>query len=267
MSTASAYYGNVPQHYEQYLGPILFEPYAIDLAARVPPGVRSVLELACGTGRVTNHLDQQLAKDTRIVASDLNPDMISVARTIVFSPRVEWMEVNAQHLPFAAGSFELVLCQFGVMFFPDKLQAFREVHRVLEPGGRFLFNTWDGFSVNPRAAIIVQVMETELGADAPDFLSVGPYSFHNEARIALLLEEAGFSSIRIEKVARTGTFSDPDQIVDGFVEGSPLGTYLDKLGKHMRERIKQRLHEALIGQQAQYGNRVPMQAIVVEAIK
>jgi ubiquinone/menaquinone biosynthesis C-methylase UbiE len=265
MSSASAYKGNVPQHYEQYLGPILFEPYAVELAERVPVTAHSVLELACGTGRVTNHLDKRLAAAARIVASDLNPDMLTVARTIVFSPRVEWMEVDAQHLPFADASFDVVLCQFGVMFFPDKLQAFREVYRVLSPGGIFLFNTWDGFSSNPRAGIIMQVMEEELGEKAPDFLSVGPYSFHNEARIALLLEEAGFSAIRIEKVARTGTFSDPAQIVDGFVEGSPLGAYLDRLGSGIRSRFRQRLRDALEAQTVTYGNKVPMQAIVVSA--
>ncbi|RYD96375.1 MAG: class I SAM-dependent methyltransferase [Sphingobacteriales bacterium] len=267
MSSASSYIGNIPQHYEEHLGPILFEPFADDLAARVPAGTHSVLELACGTGRVTNHLDQRLDAGARLVASDLNPDMINVARRIVFSPRVEWMEVDAQQLPFADSAFDLVLCQFGVMFFADKLKAFSEVRRVLRPGGGFIFNTWDGFSANPRAAIIMQVMEEELGDRAPDFLSVGPYSFHNEARIALLLEEAGFASVKIEKVQRTSSFRDPGELVDGFVEGSPLGNYLDKLGPSYRDRIKDRLHAALQQQYSTYGMQVPMQAIVAEATK
>ncbi|RYY40559.1 MAG: class I SAM-dependent methyltransferase [Chitinophagaceae bacterium] len=267
MSTASAYKGNIPQNYEQYLGPILFEPFAADLAARVPEGARSVLEIACGTGRVTHHLDKRLAVDARLIASDLNPDMLGVARSVVFSPRIEWVEADAQKLPFADASFDAVLCQFGVMFFPDKLQAFREVYRVLQRGGTFLFNTWDGYSVNPRAALVAQVMREELGDATPDFLSVGPYSFHNEARIALLMEEAEFGSVCIRKVARTASFQHPNELVDGFVDGSPLGAYLDKLGGAMRLRIKTRLHTALGVQQNHYGNSVPMQAIVVEAIK
>ncbi|WP_165871356.1 class I SAM-dependent methyltransferase [Flaviaesturariibacter flavus] len=267
MSSASAYTGNIPQNYEEYLGPVLFEPYAEDLAARVPPGITSLLELACGTGRVTHHLDQRLGKDARIVASDLNQDMLKLARSIVYSPRVEWMEVNAQELPFASASFDVVLCQFGVMFFTDKLKAFREAYRVLRRGGRFLFNTWDGLGANPRAAIILQVMQEELGAGAPDFLRTGPYSFHDESVIALLLEEAGFAQIRIEKVARTGTYTDPQQIAAGFVEGSPLGAYLDRYGPQMRGRIIQRLREALKAQETTYGTSVPMRAIVAEAQK
>ena len=267
MSSASSYKGNIPQHYEQYLGPILFEPFAEDLARRVPEGTRSVLELACGTGRVTHHLDRRLQRSARLVASDLHSDMIGMARSIVFSPRVEWMEVDAQQLPFGDGIFDLVVCQFGVMFFADKLKAFREAWRVLEAGGRFLFNTWDGFSVNPRAALIRRVMEEELGERAPDLVSVGPYSFHNEAHIAFLLEEAGFSSVKLEKVARTGTYRDPNELVEGFVEGSPLGAYLDHLGPAIRLRVKERLRRALDEQFPIYGFQVPMQAIVVEARK
>ncbi|GAB4092028.1 class I SAM-dependent methyltransferase [Flaviaesturariibacter terrae] len=267
MSSASSYLGNIPQHYEQYLGPILFEPYAADLAARVPEGARSVLEIACGTGRVTSHLERRLHASARIVASDLNADMLRLARSIVFSPRIEWREADAQSLPFADASFDLVLCQFGVMFFPDKLQAFREVYRVLEPHGTFLFNTWDGFSTNPRAGLIMQVMEEELGNRSPDFLAVGPYSFHNEARIAHLLEEAGFSSVRLERVARTSEYNEPKELVEGFVDGSPLGDYLDRLGAGLRDRIKGRLYAALDEQYPTYGKSVPMQAIVVEAVR
>lgn len=265
MSSASSYNGNIPQHYERYLGPLLFEPFAEDLAARVPSAAHSVLELACGTGRVTQHLDRRLPATARVVASDLNADMIAVARSIVFSPRVDWVEADAQALPFGDAVFDTVLCQFGVMFFADKEAAFREVWRVLQRGGRFLFNTWDGFATNPRAALIVEVMNAELGAAAPDFLSTGPYSFHNEARIALLLEEAGFASVRLEKVARCSRYNDPADLVAGFVDGSPLGSYLDRKGPGLRQRISDRLRAALDRQSATYGNTVPMQAIVVEA--
>ncbi|TCZ65277.1 class I SAM-dependent methyltransferase [Flaviaesturariibacter aridisoli] len=267
MSSASAYTGNIPHHYEQYLGPILFEPYAADLAARVTSHTRSLLELACGTGRVTQHLDRRLAASARLVATDLNRDMLHLARSIVFSPRVEWMEVDAQHLPFGDALFDVVLCQFGVMFFADKLAAFREVYRVLEPRGRFLFNTWDGYFANPRAALLMRVMNEELGARAPDLLSTGPYSFHNQAQIVLLLEEAGFHSIRLETVARKAQYTDPNELVEGFVEGSPVGAYLDRLDRSLRPKIKARLHAALGEQLATYGHDVPMQAIVVEAVK
>jgi len=267
MSSATAYSGNVPQHYEQYLGPILFEPYAIELARRVPGSARSVLEVACGTGRVTRHLDQLLPPQAKLIATDLNSDMIRLARLVVFSPRIEWQEADGQSLPFADACFDVVLSQFGVMFFTDKLQAFREALRVLRPGGMFLFNTWDGYSTNPRAGLIMQVMQEELGADAPDFLSVGPYSFHNEAQIACLLEEAGFREISIRKVRHTGTFTDPDHLVSGFVDGSPLGSYLDRISRELRPRIRKKLLLALEQQNGLYGNTVPLCAIVVEAVR
>ncbi|RYZ22046.1 MAG: class I SAM-dependent methyltransferase [Chitinophagaceae bacterium] len=267
MSSSSAYTGNIPQHYEQQLGPVLFEPYAEDLAARVPAGTNALLELACGTGRVTRHLDRRLSPSARLVASDLNSDMLTLARSIVFSPRVEWLTVDAGVLPFADGSFDAVVCQFGVMFFTDKRQAFREACRVLRAGGTFLFNTWLGLGANPRAAIMSQVLCETLGAQAPDLLCSGPYSFHDEAHIALLLEEAGFRDIRVATVSRTGHYADPAQLVAGFVEGSPLGAYLDRFGAAMRGRIRERLQDALVAQEPTYGNEVPMRALVVEAKK
>jgi ubiquinone/menaquinone biosynthesis C-methylase UbiE len=263
MSTATAFIGNVPQNYDRYLGPVLFEPYAIDLARRAPAGAASVLELACGTGRVTHHLDKLLAGNAHIIASDLNADMLAIAQKIVFSPRIEWMQVDAQQLPFGASAFDLVLCQFGVMFFPDKALAFREVRRVLQPGGKFIFNTWDSMAENPRARIIQEVLQDELGEKAPDFFSVGPYSFFDENQIRSLLEEAGFDAIRIEKIPLVSRFENPDDIITGFVDGSPLGAYLDQVGIQVRMQVRDKLRLALEAQFGTYGLEVPMQAIVV----
>jgi ubiquinone/menaquinone biosynthesis C-methylase UbiE len=265
MSTASAFAGSVPDAYERNLGPILFEPYAIELAARVGAGARSVLELASGTGRVTNHLVRRLHPDAALYATDLNPDMLRIARETVPSRRIVWQTVDAQKLPFADAKFDTVVCQFGVMFFPDKAAAFREARRVLQPGGLFLFNSWDGFDSNPRAKLIVTVMKELLGDRAPDFLARGPYSFHDETKIRQLLDGAGFGDVSLTYVQKESRYDEPAAIVDGFVDGSPLGFYLDGIDGGLRATVKEALHRALEVQYGTLRNAVPMQAIVVEA--
>ncbi|MGI8597805.1 MAG: class I SAM-dependent methyltransferase [Chitinophagaceae bacterium] len=136
--------GSVPQNYDTYLGPILFEPYAKDLVKRIKEKeAHKVLELACGTGRVTHHLLNTLPAHVQVIATDLNADMMSVAKSRIIDERVIWQEVDAQDLPYNEKEFDLIVCQFGVMFFEEKLRAFKEANRVLKEGGDFLFNTWD----------------------------------------------------------------------------------------------------------------------------
>src|SRR5438128_697292 len=141
MSSTTSFTGSIPSNYDQYLGPFLFEPYAIDLVKRLPhQGLKNVLEIACGTGRVTQHLVGELADDGNLIATDLNPDMITLARQKVSDGRIRWQAADAQQLPFGDNTFDAVVCQYGVMFFPDKPKAFAEAHRVLKNGGKFIFN-------------------------------------------------------------------------------------------------------------------------------
>ena len=268
MSNTAAFAGSVPANYDQYLGPVLFEPYAIDIAERInKTDYRDVLEVACGTGRVTRHLLQCLPDDGKLVATDLNGDMIAVARTIVKDARIKWLIADAQDLSFPDDSFDHLICQFGVMFFPDKPKAFREAHRVLGKNGLFLFNVWDSLDSNPRSAIIKTVMEKIMGEEAPDFLSKGPYSFYNREEIHQLLDEAGFRNINLEVVPKTSYYPSANDLIKGFVEGSPLGAYLIQLPADLPQEIKRRLYEEIV---AQFGeNRIlaPMQAIVCSATK
>ena len=268
MSKTTAFAGSVPANYDQYLGPVLFEPYALDIIERIDKAVfKNVLELACGTGRVTRHLANCLDENGIIIASDLNPDMLEVARIVVKNPRIKWMVADAQELVFPDHHFDHVICQFGVMFFPDKPKAFNEAYRVLQPGGRFLFNVWDGLDVNPRSAIIKTVMDELMGEAAPDFMSKGPYSFYDKELIHQMLNEAGFNNIQLDVVKKTSYYATAEDLVKGFVDGSPLSSYLVQQSPALQQTIRQKLHEAITKEFGEKQVISPMQAIVCSAIK
>ncbi|MGH7879682.1 MAG: class I SAM-dependent methyltransferase, partial [Candidatus Binataceae bacterium] len=147
--TDKLFAGSIPEFYERLMVPLMFEPYARDLAARLSgTGAREFLELAAGTGVVTRALASQLALDGRIVATDLNQSMLDHAKTRLADKRVTWRQADAQALPFDDESFDALACQFGVMFFPDKVHAYKEARRVLKPGGRYVFNSWDQIADN-----------------------------------------------------------------------------------------------------------------------
>lgn len=158
-----------PANYDRYLGPLFFHHYADDLAARLPvtPGMR-VLETACGTGIVTERLAARLAGHGSLVATDLNEAMFAHGRTrIQRASRVEWRQADATSLPFPDRSFDAVVCQFGLMFYPDKAAGVREALRALKPGGLYLFNVWDRLDRNPVARITHETVATFFEKDAP----------------------------------------------------------------------------------------------------
>ena len=180
MSSDSARFtGSIPEHYDRILGPIIFADYAADIARRTaascPP---RVLETAAGTGIVTRRLRDALPPARALTATDLNPPMLEVARD-KFRPdeQVEFQPADATALPFADASFDAVVCQFGVMFYPDKAKSYREVHRVLAPGGRYFFNVWDSHRYNPFGRIAHGVVQRLFPIDPPQFYKV-PFSCH-----------------------------------------------------------------------------------------
>jgi ubiquinone/menaquinone biosynthesis C-methylase UbiE len=264
----TAFAGSVPANYDQYLGPVLFEPYALDIASRIDKSsYHKVLELACGTGRVTKHLAGLLAPGEQVVATDLNPDMIAVGKDMVKDEKIRWMTADALELPFEDNSFDHIICQFGVMFFPDKLKAFKEACRVLQDNGRFLFNVWDSLDVNPRSAIIKQVMDDIMGDEAPDFMSKGPYSFYDKDLIRELLKEAGFKNITLDVVQKTAYYASADDLIKGFVDGSPLNAYLVQQSPSLQQTIKEGLRTAIEKELGTSQIVSPMQAIVCSANK
>jgi len=189
----TAFAGNIPQFYERYLVPLIFAPYAVDLASRAAGFQPSrVLEIAAGTGVVTRQLASLLPTDASITATDLNQPMLDQAAAIGTSRPVEWRQADAMQLPFADQAFDVVVCQFGAMFFPDKAHAFREARRVLRPGGRFIFNVWDRIEENEFAALVTRSLEAIFPADPPRFLARTPHGYHDPAVVAQDLAHGGF---------------------------------------------------------------------------
>jgi len=268
MMSATAFSGNVPGNYDQYMGPVFFEPYALDLITRLKKDrISRVLEIACGTGRVTRHLLELIPPDGRLVATDLNEDMIRHAGLKLKSRKLSWKRADAQNLPFENESFDHVICQFGVMFFPDKARAFAEAFRVLEKGGKFIFNTWDSMEQNPRITFMGRVMEAFLGNEAPDFMKKGPFSFFERETIETLMKEAGFVEVRTDIAVLTTEYHDANGFMKGFIDGSPLASYLSRFSKELQDSIRQGLVEAAIEEEKEYGKKVPCRAIVAEGKK
>jgi len=189
----TAFVGSIPPIYDRCLGPLLFHGFADDLAARLPAktGLR-VLETACGTGIVTERLVQRLRGTDTVVATDLNEAMLEHARARLAPAGVEWRQADATSLPFPDESFDAVVCQFGVMFFPDKLEGAREALRVLRPGGLFLFNTWDAIEHNAVARITHETVAKIFPDDPPAFYRI-PFGLHDAGAIHEVLERAGSS--------------------------------------------------------------------------
>lgn len=220
-SKDAAFTGSVPLTYETHLVPLIFEPYADDLVKRlVPRKPRRILEVAAGTGAVTRMLTAALP-GAAIVATDLNPAMLDQARAAT-KGKVEWQLVDAQALPFPDASFDAVVCQFGVMFLPDKARAYGEARRVLKPGGTYLFNVWDRIEANEFADVITQGLARHFPKDPPRFLPRTPYGYHDRVAIAREVAAAGFKAPRVDTVALRAYASMPSLPAIGFCQGSPL---------------------------------------------
>jgi ubiquinone/menaquinone biosynthesis C-methylase UbiE len=252
--------GSIPALYDRYLGPLLFAPYAADIAARAAAlGPRRVLETAAGTGIVTEALARALP-DSDIVATDLNQAMLDVAAGRVRSPNVRFQPADAQALPFSDGEFDLVLSQFGVMFFPDRIAAYREARRVLRPGGRFLFNAWDRIENNPVTAAVGSAVAALFPGDAPSFYRRVPFGYHDTALIEADLRAADFTDIEAETVALVSRVAARDAAI-GLVQGTPLRAEIEQHGAD----LDQATAAAAAALAPLDGRDAPMSAIVVSA--
>ena len=192
--------GSIAKLYDEILVPLIFEPYADDLTRRLSTrSLARVLEIAAGTGVVTRRLAAVLGPEVAIVATDLNAPMLAQAAAVGTVRPVEWRQADAMQLPFDDAGCDAVVCQFGVMFFPDKAKAFAEMRRVLRPGGVLVFNVWDRIEDNEFADTVTTALAALFRAAPPRFMARTPHGYHDVAAIARDLHAGGFDAApRIE---------------------------------------------------------------------
>jgi ubiquinone/menaquinone biosynthesis C-methylase UbiE len=214
---------SMPEFYDTYLGPITFAPFAADIAGRAKAlKPARLLETACGTGIVTYAIADALPTGTAIVATDLSPSMIAFAKAKHPEAGIVWRRADAQKLPFPDSSFDLVVCQFGVMFLPDKPSAFREARRVLDPGGCLIFTVWDSLDANVLQRTNADAISALFPKDPPTFIQRVPFGYHDRTTIEGQLRDAGFGAVRIEAIEKTMQVPSARHYAVGGCRGGPL---------------------------------------------
>ena len=262
---AARFAGNrIPDYYDRGLGPVLFAEYGERIARRAASYAPAhVLETAAGTGIVTRKLRDLLPAGAALVATDLNEAMIAVARTkFIAGECVEFRAADALALPFPDASFDVVVCQFGVMFYPDKNKSYREARRVLTDRGRYLFSVFDAFAFNPSQRVIDEFLASIFPADPPQFLRI-PCGYANIDAIVASLNAGGFRDIRVDIMNVKSRVEDPTAYAAGFVLGSPLADQVRARGMDplkLVDQIEQRLRE-----HAFEDGCAPMRAILFDA--
>ncbi|WP_342361732.1 class I SAM-dependent methyltransferase [Terrarubrum flagellatum] len=252
MDPDKAFTGSIPALYNKYLGPLIFEPYAADLSRRVSALSPSrILETAAGTGVVTKVLDQAQPHNVHIIASDLNQPMLDFAAQHVPSTRILWQQADALALPFGDGAFDVVVCQFGAMFFPDKVKGYSEAFRVLKPGGRFLFNVWDRLEKNEFTNIASQAIAAFFPDNPPTFMSRTPHSYCDSARISGELKQAGFQDISFETVAKESKAPSAREPAIGLCQGTPLRNEIEARDASRLDEVTRAAQAAL---EARFGS-------------
>lgn len=254
-------------HYDEFYGPMYFEPYAIEVANRIDPSKVSVaLEIAAGTGRVTRHLRKRIPASAKLIASDIDEDMLRIAKNKLSGPGIEWQKIDAQQLPFSDNSIDLVVCCFGYMFVPDKSKAFAEAYRVLRTGGMLLFMTWDSLESNAASYTYLSEAKKYLDAPLPDSIHVAT-SMSDEAGIRSLVEDAGFSRISIEKVQKESVCSTAREAAVGF---SHSGAVVDEIRKQEPALIDQLIVSLEKELSQKFGSSpmvAPISAVICQAWK
>jgi ubiquinone/menaquinone biosynthesis C-methylase UbiE len=240
--------GSIPEIYDRFLVPLIFDSYALDLAgrlAKVEP--HDVLESAAGTGALTRAIAARLPAQTRIVATDLNQPMLDhAAKRLTGDGRIAWRRADAQTLPFEDRTFDVVACQFGAMFFPDKISAYREARRVLKPGGYFFFNVWDRISENEFADVVTQALAALFPKDPPRFLARIPHGYNDVNKIREELSAAGYTKIFVDTVAATSKAATPRDPAVAYCQGTPLRNEIEARNASGLDEATKAAAEALV---------------------
>lgn len=214
--------------YDRALGPAVFEPFAVRLAARVAEREpRRILEVAAGTGVLTRELVRLLPTAT-VVATDLNEAMVRFGAQRV--PQAEWLPADAMSLPLDDGDFDVVACQFGAMFFPDRVAGYAEARRVIRPGGALMFNVWAEVERHSYERAIVAALRRVFPEDPPTFLESVPHGYADRAQIEEDVRAAGFAEIAAETVEVSSEVTSTAELIAGYCEGTPLRSELASRG-------------------------------------
>jgi ubiquinone/menaquinone biosynthesis C-methylase UbiE len=239
--------GSMPELYDTYLVPMLFEAYANDLAERTAARSPStVLEMAAGTGVVTRAMASLLGSDTQYTATDLNQSMLDHAASVHgVDDRITWRQSDALNLPFDDNAFDVVVCQYGVMFFPDKVAGYAEALRVLNPDGCLLFNTWGHIRENEFAHVVAETVASIFPDDPPRFLERTPHGYHDVALVRQELNKAGFSQVTIETIEETSAAPEPRYPALAYCHGSPLRNEIEDRDPSLLDYVTDRATEAL----------------------
>jgi ubiquinone/menaquinone biosynthesis C-methylase UbiE len=226
--------GSAPELYERYLVPAITSLWARDLIERAKPVPgESVLDIACGTGAVTRLAAERIGRG-RIVGLDLNKGMLAVAKTVPASPAIEWIEGSALNLSFEDESFDLVLCQLGLQFFPDRPLALKEMKRVLAPSGRMALSVYSAIEKTPAAYAFVGALDRYLGPHASS-IKRAEHIFADADELARLVRAAGFDRVRVETVSQRITFPSVLDYVRFQLIATPMASLLDDRDNAARE--------------------------------
>jgi len=259
--------GEIAVHYDQCLGPMFFEPYAIEVSKRIEPSrVFLALEIAAGTGRVTRHLRKRLPASAKLIASDISQDMLAVAKEKLKEFDIDWQIIDAQQLPFSDNSIDLVVCCFGFMFVPDKPKAFAEAYRVLRPGGMLLFTTWDKLECNTASYVYRRTAIKYLEGLLPETYNL-PFSMSDENSINSFLQAAGFSLVSIEKVKLNSVSRTAKEAANGLAKGGSIYNEIMKRNPSWIDEIKRIVEEELTKEFGAAPMTAPMSAIISRAWK
>lgn len=256
----------VAENYEKHRGTMIFMPYAKDMAARLHGNISSLLEIACGTGQVTRLLRAQFP-DARITASDLSPEMIEVAKKIIGEQdKIEWLIADAMALPFDENTFDAVICQFGLMFVPDKQKGVDEAYRVLKPGGRFIFSTWDTLQNNPINSIAQEVTNSFFKNEPLTFCEI-PFSMYDPGELKKLMTDGGFKNVKVQKISLRGYSPSVRAAVIGLTTGSVIYSNLAEQRPELIQEIQDKITEAFIKEFGAENLSIPLSAWITEGIK
>jgi SAM-dependent methyltransferase len=261
-----AFDGSIPENYDRYLASFLFEPFAADLAGRIEVQAGShLLELACGTGILTRRLANHLPTSAELITTDINEDMLAFAQEKITAPNILWDTVDMTAIPYADDLFDIVFCQFGLMFASDKSRAFAEIHRVLRKDGVLLFNVWADKADNPVWRINNSLIRS-LFPDIPLNPDLGPFSLAVESISISLLHQAGFADVRQDSVRIIGVCESAAIVANGFTFGTPLYNFI-KSDPALLEKFRHTLEDTVSSELGASPVQSPLRAWVFSAVK